>query len=173
MKHKRSRGAGVGCSRRRAPLSRFAPSGDYAALGHMATTSVHPWALRDGHTIMPTDFVPGGAPLAVPVRARYDHAEARAEAAESQLAKRDAEVGKLRAVLKLAGEFCHSVDAAAEDLGGGFRPLATILKELGPAVDAAARAALAPIPEKPTPAHDDADLEAAHCIRYQQARELD
>ena len=46
----------------------------------MATTSVHPWALRDGHTIMPTDFVPGGAPLAVPVRARYDHAEARAEA---------------------------------------------------------------------------------------------
>lgn len=29
---------------------------------------------------------------------------ARAEAAESQLAKRDAEVGKLRAVLKLAGD---------------------------------------------------------------------
>ena len=74
--------------------------------------------------------------------------KARAEAAESQLAARDAELGRLRAVLKLAGEFCHSVDAAAEDLGGGFRPLATILKELGPAVDAAARATLAPFPEK-------------------------
>ena len=41
------------------------------------------------------------------------------------------------------------------------------------AVYAIIRAASAPIPEKPTPAHDDADLEAAHCIRYQQARELD
>lgn len=47
-----------------------------------------------------------------------------------------AQVAALEKVLRLADELCTSVDCAAQDIGGQRKP-ATILAELGPAIDAA------------------------------------
>lgn len=85
-------------------------------------------------------------------------------------ARKIAEVGKLRKALEPFATFGICDDG--EDIRDGLMR-DRIVDWFGPSDFDAARAALAPIPEKPTPAHDDADLESAHCIRYQQARELD